>query len=154
MPFQHPTDRLTIGSLDNNALVVTAQYNPKELQLDKSVTWLDHPELVAEYKGRAPRTATIELLFDGYERDISVQAAVDLLETLSSPRDPDSPREALRRPHLCVIAWGSDGPPPLRCVIEQLSTKYTMFGETGVPLRATCTVRVKEIDLAKMWKRE
>ena len=33
-----------------------------------------------------------------------------------------------------------------RCVIESLSTKYTMFSDQGVPLRATCTVKLKEAD--------
>ncbi len=34
--------KLWIGSLDNPGIVVEAQYNPKELQIDKQIPWLDH----------------------------------------------------------------------------------------------------------------
>ena len=42
--------------------------------------------------------------------------------------------------------WGEvlDG---FKCVIESLTTKYTMFSDTGAPLRATCTVKLKEADV-------
>jgi hypothetical protein len=36
--------------------------------------------------------------------------------------------------------------PTFKCVIESLSVKYTMFSDQGVPLRATCTVKLKEAD--------
>jgi phage protein U len=36
-----------------------------------------------------------------------------------------------------------------RCVIESLSTKNTMFDSSGKPLRATCTVKLKEADSVK-----
>jgi hypothetical protein len=32
---------------------------------------------------------------------------------------------------------------PFPCVIESLSTKYTMWNTNGKPLRATCTVKLK-----------
>jgi hypothetical protein len=33
---------------------------------------------------------------------------------------------------------------PFRCVIESLSVKYTMWDHGGMPLRAVCTIKVKE----------
>jgi hypothetical protein len=33
---------------------------------------------------------------------------------------------------------------PFPCVIESLTTKYTMWDANGKPLRATCTVKLKE----------
>jgi hypothetical protein len=59
-----------------------------------------------------------------------------------SPGDAD---ETKRRPHLCVVKWGATVP-KFTCVIESLSAKYTMFSDAGVPLRATCTVKLKEAD--------
>jgi hypothetical protein len=50
----------------------------------------------------------------------------------------------MRRPHQCVVAWGGRGLPSFQCVFEALSTKYTMFSSDGEPLRATCTVKLKE----------
>jgi len=37
-------------------------------------------------------------------------------------------------------------------VIESLSTKYMMFDDGGNPLRATCTVKLKEADVVSMGK--
>jgi len=37
--------------------------------------------------------------------------------------------------------------PNFNCVIESISTKYTMFSSEGAPLRATCTVKLKEADV-------
>jgi hypothetical protein len=81
-----------------------------------------------------------------------VQGEVDKLEKLSSPREPESPSEAMRRPHRCVVVWGERGMPALRCVIEALAVKYVMFADDGRPLRAVCTVKMREIDIARMWK--
>jgi hypothetical protein len=42
-----------------------------------------------------------------------------------------------------VVSWGG-ALPKFECVIESLSTKYTMFSSEGMLLRATCTVKLKE----------
>jgi phage protein U len=59
---------------------------------------------------------------------------------------PSSADENKRRPHLCVATWGKTVQ-DFTCVIESISTKYTMFSEDGIPLRATCTVKLKEADV-------
>jgi len=92
---------------------------------------------------------TVELLFDGAEgenspRYVDVQGQIGILETLARVRDPKSTKENERRPHQCVVAWGANGLPSFQCVIESLSTKYLMFDREGTPLRAKCTVKLKE----------
>jgi hypothetical protein len=67
-----------------------------------------------------------------------------MLEDMATPADPTSPIAAERRPPLCVVAWGKQGMPTVRCVIEQLDLKYTMLGRDGTPLRAVATVRLRE----------
>jgi len=155
--------KLAIASLDNPKLQVRAQYNPKELQIDKSIPWGEHkardnrpgherrdarPSRQAdlELTGAPARSMTIELLFDGYEEAMSVEPDVRRLEELSSVQDPEASDPDLRRPHHCIVTWGAghDGMRPFRCVIESLSVKYTMWDRHGTPLRAICTVKVKE----------
>jgi hypothetical protein len=90
---------------------------------------------------------TVEMLFDGYEeggRSVNVAACVGVLEELARVRDPSSTDEKMRRPHHCTVSWGERGLPRFDCVIENLSTKYSMFSSDGKPLRATCTVKLKE----------
>jgi phage protein U len=155
--FQHPPKgsegTVSIASCDDTGLHVDAQYNPRELQIDKTVPWSKKSQanksgdtgIQLEFTGADGRSLTLELLFDGYETKASVAGDVEKLNQMASVWKPTSPKETERRPHLCVVKWGATIP-KFTCVIESLSTKYTMFSEKGVPLRATCTVKLKEAD--------
>src|SRR5262245_34423432 len=159
-PFQHPKETISIASTEEHCehLKVYAQYNPKELQIDKSIPWKANPQankspekgILLEFNGAEGRTMTVEMLFDGYEENKSVAQPLAYLNTLSSPLAPGHTDENKRRPHLCVVNWGSN--PAFRCVIESLSVKYTMFARDGTPLRGTATVKLKEADIVQMAK--
>jgi hypothetical protein len=148
--FGHASARLMIGAVDDGDLSIEAQYNPAELQRDKAATWAPHGVLGKadgkhlEYTGAQPRTMTLALVFDGFESGETVEPMVEKLERMAIPTDLDAPDPALRAPPLCVVAWGDRGIRPFRCVVESVSTKYTMFASDGSPVRATCTVKVKE----------
>jgi hypothetical protein len=153
--FLHPSSKsgvVSIASLDTH-IQVDAQYNPKELQVDKTVPWQKKSQanktqetgIQLEFTGAEGRSLTLELMFDGYETKSSVAGKVDTLNTMASVLEPGSADETKRRPHLCVVTWGTTVP-TFKCVIESLSVKYTMFSDQGVPLRATCTVKLKEAD--------
>lgn len=162
--FAPATEKLQIGAVDkvpgfpDNG--VSCHYNPKELQVDKSVPWSKHSysnkngdtakndrgNLHLEFTGAEGRTMSIELMFDGYEKNVSVATQIGYLELLTNVLDPKSDDENKRRPPMCVVAWGKKGMPSFRCVVESMSTKYTMFSSDGVPLRATVTLKLKEAD--------
>jgi hypothetical protein len=171
--FKAPSSHVWIGSLDEGdapgptppggALVVKAQYNPAALEVAQNVPWKkpdaatqggaqnkglgkDENYMTLEFTGAEGRTISLELLFDdveGGKRSGGVAESVKRLETLAAVRDPTSSDEKLRRPHHCLVVWGSVLP-NFQCVIEGLTTKYSMFSSDGVPLRATCTVKLKE----------
>jgi hypothetical protein len=155
--FQHPKKGsegvVSIASCDDTGLHVDAQYNPSTVQFDKSVPWQKKSQankssdtgIQLEFTGAEGRSMTLELLFDGFETGASISGDVDKLNMMASVWKPGDPDETKRRPHLCVVKWGSTIP-KFTCVIESLSTKYTMFSDKGVPLRATCTVKLKEAD--------
>ena len=163
--FAPSTEKFYLKSLDDGT-TVTAQYNPKELQIDRQVPWSPPGEtsktnakdqkakksggIDLEFTGAKGRSLSVELLFDGYEGQarpygVNVSEEVGKLEHLASVRNPGSKKEDDRRPHWCVATWGTtlQG---FRCVIESVSTKYTMFDDKGNPLRATCTVKLTEAD--------
>ena len=162
--YKHPGEHLTICSTDSKtALEVVAQYNPKEIAFTKQVpwsqqtgnidNWLANGKLALHYGANQPRTLSLELLFDGVETGESVEADVEILEQLASPIEAESDDELLRRAHICAVVWGS-GQRKFVCVIESLATKYTMFDRAGTPLRASCTVSLKEVNLADMLESE
>ena len=153
--------KLWIASVDVPSKEVRAQYNPKELAIDKKLKWAPRgstdnrpPEQQGnssgqndlDFQGVELRTMSIELFFDGFETGRSVQEDVLVLEELSSIFNPDEPAEHDRRAHQCLVGLGagSGGLPPFLCVIESLNTKYTMWDTNGKLLRATCTVALKE----------
>ena len=143
-PFTGASTKLSIGSLDKPTLAVHAQYNPKELQLKRTVPWTEHKQEIVEFGGTKPRAMSVELLFDGYEQHRSIQPQLDVLEHLATVRDRTEEKdEALQRPHWCIVTWGN-AMPSMRCVIESLAVKYTMFASDGTPLRAVATVELKE----------
>ena len=157
--------RLYIASHDSDIKAkVVAQYNPKELQIDKKIPWSKHSytnkgndqakngrgHIAYEFTGAEGRTMTVELLFDAFgdpSNQVDVPAQVAELEKLAAVKDPSSPSEDKRRPPMCIVAWGEGGMPSFTCIIMQLTTKYTMFNEKGYPLRATCTVQLQEADI-------
>ncbi|HET9988540.1 MAG TPA: hypothetical protein VFQ65_08465 [Kofleriaceae bacterium] len=156
--FVPPGEKISIGSIDDPSIGVMAQYNPKELQIEKSVPWQKHNKanangLQLEFTGAEGRTMSVELLFDAYEEKVNIHAAVDILERLATVREPNSSKDEMRRPHHCVVVWGTvmgGMDSKFRCVIEQISTKYTMFSPEGVPLRATVTLKLKEAERVSM----
>src|SRR5688572_16767965 len=114
MSFEPAKAKLTIASLDAG-VQVSAQYNPKELQIDKSVPWSKVNQanqsatsnsgggggIHLEFTGAEGRSMSVELLFDGYEHGGStgkgsVAALIGKLEVMASVLDPTSPDENRR----------------------------------------------------------
>ena len=157
--WTHKGNKFVIGTLQGEDLQITAQYNPKELSRSASAAWNVHPNTSArqsasgetniwmEYKSTEPRSLTLELVFDGYEEGISVAPLVEQLESLTLPKDMSSQKLSDRHPRACVAVWGKQS---LRCVVLSVATKLSMFDESGEPLRATCTITLKETDVVAM----
>ena len=141
--------KLSIYSVEGTRIVVTAMYNPKELQVDKAVPWAkaphskgDQPSL--EFSSADGRLMSFELMFDGFETGTNVHTAfVDNLVKLALVQDPNGPEDKKRPPKVSV-KWGGGKLPEFQGVIESVSTKYTMFLPDGTPVRATCRVTIRE----------
>lgn len=161
-PFIGATEKLHIRSMDSDVHAeCIAQYNPKELSIDKKVPWSKHSytnktqakdgrgHIAYEFTGAEGRTVSVTLTFDTFGSSPSpaqdVVAQVAELEKMAAVKDPSSPDENKRRPPLCLVVWGKSLP-SFTCVITQLTTKYTVFSAAGYPLRAECTVLLQEAD--------
>lgn len=159
--FKPAKEKISIGSLDESGLSIKAQYNPKDLQVDLQVPWQKANQanksgeqgIHLEFTGAEGREMTVELLFDAYEDKGSIAHKIETIHKLASVIKAGSKKEKDRRPHRCVVKWGSTVS-SFRCVIESVSTKYTMFTDDGTPVRATCTVKLKEADVVSMAKKD
>jgi hypothetical protein len=151
------TAKLTIIGLDAGG-PVNAQYNPKEIGVDKSVPWQkaptstgDQPELT--FTSAEGRSMSFELFFDTYEQGTNVHTehVAGLLQLAMVMDSSPGASEEKKRPTRVQVLWPG-GLPAFEGVIESIGTKYTMFLPSGTPVRATCSVKVKEASRASFKK--
>jgi hypothetical protein len=127
-------------------VVVQAQFNPKEVSIDKSVPWQLRGRRGSgglQYTGGEPRTMTFELMFDLVASRGAVTEALDRVDRLSDA-DP-----ALGRPPRVAVICGIEGEagvlPKFESVIESIVVRYTVFDADGRPGQATVGLRFKEV---------
>jgi hypothetical protein len=158
-----PTAKLKIISLEDPLVTVIAHFNPKEVGVERTVPWQQQKKkgpADLEFTGGQPRTMSFELLFDGFESNLSVQTEIAKLHQLSDMVP------ALKRPPKVKVIWGtpatsagrgdesaSGGIPSFQAVIESVSVKYTMFKPDGTVVRATANVKFKEAADLKVGKK-
>ncbi|MBP1932265.1 CIS tube protein [Ammoniphilus resinae] len=120
-------------------------FNPNEYMLDSSnqYSWQTIPGLsqpIAQFVSGEATTLTMELFFDSYEKGTDVRKHTSKIVGLLDV-DKD-----LHAPPLCKFVWGSL---QFKGIIEKVSQKYTMFLESGIPVRATLTVTFKAVQSIK-----
>jgi hypothetical protein len=132
--------RITALEGEHQGEVLEAQFNPKEIEVDRTIPWQHQGPAPLQFLGAEPARMSFELLFDGVEQSKSVQPRLDKLHLLSSVD------EALHSPPRVKVAWGSaaGAMPTFDGVIEAVSVRYLTFAGNGVPLRATATVKLIE----------
>jgi len=75
-----------------------------------------------------------------------IKADTDVMELLEyGAGDIESQALELRRPPVYYFIWGDKN--YMRCMVESLDYKLTMFKPDGTPVRARVTLKLKEVDL-------
>ena len=145
-------DKLTITNIDKPKNSFDVLFNPTEYSFDDGSTWEEQarnrhrPEI--QYTGGERTKLTMELFFDTYETDQDVRVHTSKLTKLLLPKFGDG-----KRPPLLRLEWGkadpniSNGHFPFECVLEKLTQKFTLFNESGTPVRATVNVTFKQFRL-------
>lgn len=136
-------EKCLIKSLDGPSIEVLANFNPKEIGIDKTIPWNKHKSSVAdipvlEFTDPDSRELSLELLFDTFEEKESVwEKHIQKLEALTQVV------KEKKRPPMVLFLWGTAFP-SFMGVIGTLGIKYTMFLPNGAPCRATVTLKIKE----------
>jgi len=146
--------KLRITALDgeHQGEVLEAQFNPPEIEVDRTIPWAAPLGLgPLAFLGAQPARMSFELLFDGVEKSKSVQPQLDMLHLLSSVD------RTLHSPPRVKVALGSaaGAMPTFEGVIEAVSVRYLKFAGNGVPLRATAAVELEEfVPLSRLLDRD
>lgn len=127
---------------------------PDDFTIGKSVSWKksadnggnDQPTL--EFTSADPEELSFDLFFDTFESKENVYTKnVQPLENLMAI-DPN-----LKRPPMVSVTFQPAGAAPaFPGVLSSVQTKYTMFLEQGIPVRATCNVKLKKASSVSVGK--
>ncbi len=124
---------------------VDVLFNPSEYALDSSnqYSWQTIPGLsqpIAQFVSGEATTLTMDLFFDTYEQMMDVRKHTGkIVNMLDVDKD-------LHAPPLCKFVWGSL---QFKGIVEKVSQKYTMFLDSGIPVRATLNVTFRAIQSIK-----
>jgi Contractile injection system tube protein/LysM domain len=115
-------------------------FNPAEYSIQKSNQFAETPLLglptpIRQFTSGGAEALTLDLFFDTYERGEDVRLYTEQVAGLLQI-DPD-----LHAPPTLKFIWGKL---EFKCVLEQVTKKFTMFLADGVPVRATLSVTFKE----------
>ena len=131
---------------------LTCWFNPNEYSISKTNAWAFDKVVgkavpVAQFGGGEPRKLNLDLLFDATDGTRDVRAVTDeLLRMMEvNPALASGARKNSGRPPMVTFAWGEFV--SFKSVIESLTVQYTLFDQTGKPLRAQ--VKLSLIQAAK-----
>src|SRR5512147_531963 len=99
--------KLVIVPLEGGGAAVTAYFNPKEIQVDKTVPWQKHKDSKAdepwlEFTGAEGRSLSMELLFDAFEDGGAIDGPLSDLTKMAKVKQQDGPEDQRRPPLLAV----------------------------------------------------
>ena len=119
---------------------INVLFNPNEYSIEKSNQFQNSaiPGLavpITQFVSGNGETLTMELFFDTYAIQQDVR---EYTGRVTSLMNIDS---RLHAPPTCMFKWGDMS---FKAVLERVSQKFTMFLESGIPVRATLNVTFKE----------
>ncbi|KUN41101.1 LysM peptidoglycan-binding domain-containing protein [Streptomyces galbus] len=139
----------TPGALIKN---FTFGFNPSQLALSRQAQWKSTPTAavrdgsVPEFMGPEPRQMTVEIFLDS-SADPDGNTVLKKVEALFSCCEVTAKSIAAKQPSTpwVVFQWGSFSTARFTAYVSSVDAAYSLFGTTGVPIRATCQVRLHEI---------
>jgi hypothetical protein len=139
-------------------ITVKFHFNPKEYTISKSNTWnangsnqgSDVPPLT--FGGGQPKQLKLQLLFDTYVKIGNQSGGTDVREEYTNklfkmmeinPKLPEGgTNQTNGAPPKLKLTWGETW--SFFCYLESLSVQFTLFLDSGTPVRATADLGLKQ----------
>ena len=117
---------------------ISVMFNPSEYTVSTTVQATGEGAQV-QFKLVNMPEFTVTFFFDTYEKQSDVRKETEKIRSLTMPTVEG--RET-KRPPLCLFLWGGLS---YKGIISRVDQKFTMFLETGIPVRAELTVTLKAV---------
>jgi hypothetical protein len=137
-------------NLDNGQMVVECHFNPEELSISRNNQWQPHQSAGSNlpdvhFEGMGARSIEgLRLVFDTYERHADVRDVTNKVVSLMNATAWEASKTGRqRRPPHVMFRWGAFETFP--AVVTTLNQKFTLFLNTGLPVRATLTLTLQEV---------
>lgn len=125
-------EKAKIKVLDTNE-TIDVMYNPTEYTYSEKAELKKVGRLIQQ-EGLKKEDFTVNLFFDTYEKRENVatktRAITDLIKPIKEEKET-------KRPYVCLFTWGEFS---YKGIINKITQKFTLFLETGIPVRAELTV--------------
>jgi hypothetical protein len=127
-------------------------FNPSQLALSRKAQWKTTPTAavrdgaVPEFMGPEPREMTVEVFLDCSDMPDSNEVRKNV-ESLFSCCETTPASIAANQPSTpwVVFEWGAFSTARFTAYVSAVEASYTLFGTTGLPIRAICQVHLHEI---------
>ncbi|MET7451747.1 peptidase M23 [Streptomyces sp. NPDC005574] len=142
------------GSTTPGGIIKTFSFdfNPSQLSLTRRAQWKATPAQIErdgslpEFMGAEPREMSVEIFLDSSDKPTSntvlkkVESLLDCCEVTTKSIAAKQPS-----PPWVVFQWGSFSTARFTAYVSSVEAAYSLFGTTGVPIRATCRLQLHEI---------
>jgi hypothetical protein len=120
----------------NSKETVEVLFNPNEYSLDtsNSYSWDSVPGLsmpIGQFVSGGTTSLSMDIFFDTYEKGTDVR---EYTKKISGLLDVE---KDLHAPPVCRFVWGSLD---FKGIVEKVNQRFTMFLDSGIPVRATLKV--------------
>lgn len=120
-------------------------FNPNQISIQKATKWELTPTAerdapTSQFTYGEPATLSMDLFFDTYEAQSDVREHTDKLYHLTTVEQHDD----LHRPPLCRLVWGNFNFNDFQWVLQSLTQRFTLFLDSGTPVRATLSCTFKQ----------
>ncbi len=128
------------------------EFNPSQLSMSRRAQWQSTPTaalrdgVVPEFMGPEPRELSVEIFFDRSD-DPDSNDVMKMVESLFRCCEVTSASIAAKQPSTpwVIFQWGSFKTARFHAYVASVEATYTLFGTTGMPIRATCQMQLHEI---------
>ena len=109
--------------------------------MEKSAAWEEKgKQKTLEFVGISRKSFSIELFYDTYEAGTDVRVYTNEIVHLM---DPTVEYKGKKVPPVCLFSWGGFN---FRGIVEKVTQNFSLFLNSGIPVRAVLTVGFKQFN--------